>query len=509
MLSQDGIAVRQSTRLLTWALAGLFVMQAAGCAGSSKVTVLPSARRVTMVSPWRYYDLWQALRAGRGVVVGTLDGRMLTGEFVSGGAKNIKLQTNEGYMAIKVQNIRYLVNVIDLSHARDGAIAGGIIGLGTGFTLSYMTQGNSRSTSSARPARQTGTARTARATEYDDDESSAGDSESTNSESSSGTTPSASSTEGGESSTGDAYDSGQGASSESSSGGGDPTETGSSTYDDGSGSSSSSTGGTSGGAYDDGNTGSSGSSTGGGTTGGTGTTSGSNGSSGNSVVFVDVYAEGDGGGSGSSSGPATVAPGTDPGQPTGGGGGTSPAMRAFFYSMGFAALGTFVGWLIGRRLKRSVPRVDYVLFPANLDDKGGRSPDEYLADNVISEVSGFSVSESLPLGSGFDSPRSAARFDQFAHSATTIQLHDELGPIISAEDARAYGLFPTIENFHQATIVRSGDTITERTGTEHRYLAVVTYIDQGTPIISLQRMTPRDVVTLSTQVGLIRAGILQ
>ncbi len=474
----------RACRTVSWLLAIVFAVQTVGCGARTPVTVLPSASRVSTISPWRYYDLWQALGRGRGVMIGTTDGRSIVGAFVSGGAKTIQLNTTSGYTSVPVSDIRYLVNVVDLSHARDGAIAGGLIGLGTGFALSYMANGQSSGTSNAasRPAVATRTARISE-TDYDygDDESSAG-------ESTAAATPNTASASGGQSTISDTYDSGTGASSESSAGGGDPTATGSSTY---------------------GNESSSGgSSAGGGGTGGDVDYESSE-SSGNSVVYVNIYADNRYGSSGSNE--PTSRPGTEPSQPSGGG--SSPAVRTFFYTVTFAAIGTLIGWTIGRRIKRDVPRVDYVLFPANLDDQAGRSTDQYLADHVIRTDPKLRVSETLLDGSGFDSPRSAAQFDQLAHDGIVIQLHEQVGSVITAASARAYGLFPTIDGFEQAVIVQvresQGGIVAERSGTERRYLAVVTRHLRGTPVIALQRMSPRDIVTLSTQIGLIHAGVLQ
>ena len=472
-------------RVVSWLLAVVFAVQTVGCGARTPVTVLPSASRVSTISPWRYYDLWQALGRGRGVMIGTTDGRSLVGAFVSGGAKTIQLNTTSGYTSVPVSDIRYLVNVLDLSHARDGAVAGGLIGLGTGFALSYMANGRSSGTSNAasRPALA---ARTARIGESDYDY---GEDESSTGESSTATTPTTASASGGQSTVSETYDTGTGGSSQSSAGGGDPTATGSSTYGEESSSGGSSAGG------------------GGGTGGDVGYESSE--SSGNSVVYVNIYSDNRYGSSGSNE--PTSRPGTEPSQPSGGG--SSPAVRTFFYTMTFATIGTLIGWTIGRRIKRDVPRVDYVLFPANLDDQAGRSTDQYLADHVVQTDPKLRVSETLLDGSGFDSPRSAAQFDQLAHDGIVIQLHEQVGSVITAASARAYGLFPTIDGFERAVIVQvresQGGTVVERSGSERRYLAVVTRQLHGTPVIALQRMSPRDIVTLSTQIGLIHAGVLQ
>ena len=477
--------VLHAGRAVSWLLTIVFAMQTVSCGARTPVTVLPSASRVSMISPWRYYDLWQALGRGRGVMIGTTDGRSITGAFVSGGAKTIQLNTTSGYMSVPVSDIRYLVNVLDLSHARDGAIAGGLIGLGTGFALSYMANGQSNGISNpaSRPAVATRIARIGESEyDYGEDESSTG-------ESTAAATPNTASASGGQSTISETYDTGTGASSQSSAGGGDPTATGSSTYGD----ESASSGGSSAG--------------GGGTSGDV--DYGSSESSGNSVVYVNIYADNQYGSSGSSE--PTSRPGTEPSQPSGGG--SSPAVRTFFYTVTFAAIGTLIGWTIGRRIKRDVPRVDYALFPANLDDQAGRTTDQYLADHVVQTDSKLRASETLLVGSGFDSPRSAAQFDQLAHDGIVIQLHEQVGSVITASSARAYGLFPTIDGFEQAVIVQvresQGGVVLERSGSERRYLAIVTRHLQGAPVISLQRMSPRDIVTLSTQIGLIHAGVLQ
>ena len=478
----------RTARALAWALSALLVIQTVGCAGGTNMRIIPRAQRVSMISPWMYFDLWQALEVGRGVLVGTLDGRAVSGAFVSGGAKSIVLHTSEGTRAMQIRDVRYLINVLDMSHSRDGAIAGGLIGLGTGLTLAYMSNGQSSGTTAARPARATGVADGTSDESSSGESAAAGESESTNSESSAGTTPSQSSTEGGSSTSSDAYDTGQGASSESSTSTSDPTTTGSSTYDDGG------TQGSSGG-----------SSTGGG--GGTGTTTtdgtSSSESSGNSVVYVSYYGEDEGSTSSTSNSPAT-GPGGTAEQPTGTR--SSPAMRALFYAVTFAAVGTFVGWLIGRSMRKKTPRVDYVLFPANLDDQAGRTPEQYLADQIVAP-STMVATETLIPGSRFDSPRSAQRFDQFAGTGKVVEVSPWVGPMIGADDARAFSLFPTIDDFQRAAIVRV-DEHEERTGTEFRYIAVITHLNGGVPEITLNRLTPRDVITIATQVNLVQAGIL-
>ena len=339
---------------MSWLLVIVFAVQTVGCGARTPVTVLPSASRVSTISPWRYYDLWQALGRGRGVMSGTTDGRSLVGAFVSGGAKTIQLNTTSGYTSVPVSDIRYLVNVLDLSHARDGAVAGGLIGLGTGFALSYMANGRSSGTSNAasRPALA---ARTARIGESDYDY---GEDESSTGESSTATTPTTASASGGQSKV-----------SETTTPVREdrankllvcvPSATVSITYVEESSSGGSSAGG-------------------GGGTGGD-VDYGSSESSGNSVVYVNIYSDNRYGSSGSNE--PTSRPGTEPSQPSGGG--SSPAVRTFFYTITFAAIGTLIGWTIGRRIKRDVPRVDYVLFPANRDDQAGHSNDQNITDHVI------------------------------------------------------------------------------------------------------------------------------
>jgi hypothetical protein len=462
-------------RAIARALVALIVLQTAGCAGRGTVPVLPSAKRVHMVSPWRYYDLWQALDAGRGILLGTRDGQHLSGMFVSGGARTIRLRTQHGPTTVAVEDIRYLVNAIDLSHARTGVIAGGILGLGTGITLSHLSSGQSGSSPAPKPA----VGKAARTS--DSSNSSSGESAATGESSSgsnTGTTPDASS--GGSSAGSDAYETGQGASSNSSASG-DPTATGSNVY--GEGGSSQSSGG---------------SSAGGGTSSEPAASGSSGGSSNNTVIFVNFHSDGRSGSS---------APRTDEPPTTGAGGQSSPAVRAFFYTITFTAAGALAGWLVGRSMKRSTPRVDYILFPANLDDQASRSPEQYLADQVALPVEDMTASESLLPGSGFESARSAHQFAQFAHAGRVVSLHERVGAIITSEDARAYGLFPTVKRFERALIVRL-DRIEERTGQENRYVAIVTYYDGVQPMVTLQRMTPRDVITLSTQIGLIGSGLL-
>ena len=464
----------RTAQCIAWSLALLMGVETLGCAGGARV--IPSSTHISVVSPWRYYDLWEALRRGRGVLIGTSAGATIAGKFVSGGAKTIRVSTTTGQSTIPISSIRYIINVIDLSHARDGALAGGLIGFGTGFALSYATGGTR--TPNARPARA---ARLARASE--DDKSSTGESQSTNSESSTNTTPTASSTEAGQSTQSSAGADAQAASSESSGGGSsattDPTQTGSNVYEEG-GSSGSSVGGTSGDNTSP-------------------TTQQSNQSAGGSNVVVNIGATNESSSQSSTGGTA---------QPSGGarGSSVSPAWRMFFFTVGFAALGTAIGWAIGRRMKKSVPRVDYVLFPENLANRGNTSPDQLLADQIVLP-SGQSPAETLLPGSRFDSPRSAMQFDQFAHEGTIIRLADGLSGVITEADARSYHLFPTVKNFVQATIVSCGISV-EMMGTECRYLAVVTSKSGGTPTVSLQRLSPRDVVRLSTQVNLIQSGII-
>lgn len=192
-------------------------------------------------------------------------------------------------------------------------------------------------------------------------------------------------------------------------------------------------------------------------------------------------------------------------QPSGGSS-VSPALKMFFFSVGFAALGTFVGWLVGRRIRKSVPRVDYVILSEQDKDRAERSPDQYLAD-LMTLPAGDQAAESLLPGSSFDSQRSATLFSQFGSAGTPVRLNGSMNATITTSDARTYRLFPTVRNFEQAMIVSCGDT-RERTGSECRYLAVVTRKVGGEPLVSLQRLSPRDIVRMSTQINLIQAGIL-
>ncbi len=472
-------------RWLAWCLALLMGVQTVGCAGGTRV--IPYRTNVSLVSPWQYYDLWQALRLGRGILIGTTTGQLISGTFVSGGPQTVKVNTMTGARTVPGSSIRYLINVIDLSQARGGAIAGGLIGFGTGFALGYAT-GGITPTPNARPARvtQPANARVSQALSDDDQSSTgesaaaAGQSESTNSESSANTTTSASSTEAGQSSESNAA-TGAGAASSESSGAStspaDPTQAGSNTYQNGESSG--------------------GSSAGGGEP--SPTTQQSGQSSGNSTVIV--YIENTGGSNSRSSAGSR----TD-GQPSGGSS-LAPAWRMLFYSVGFAALGSFIGWAVGRTKRKAVPRVDYVLFPANLGDRGNRSPDQYLADQIV-VPSGEHPAETLLPGSRFDSPRSAMLFEQFAHEGTVVRLSGGLGAVITEGDARAYHLFPTVRRFTQAVIVTCGSS-SERLCTECRYLAVVTSGGIQSPTVSLQRLWPRDVIRLGTQVNLMQAGVVR
>lgn len=472
-------------RWLARCLALLLGGQSFGCAGQTRV--LPRRTNVALVSPWRYYDLWQALRVGRGVLIGTNDSLFVSGRFLSGGAKTVRIATMAGLRDVPIANVRYLINVIDLSQAREGAIAGAVIGLGTGFALAYSTGGTTQ-TPATRPARAEPSLnqRIARASyDYDDEGSSTatGNSESTNSESSTNTTTSASSTEAGSESQSNAATGAQGASSESSGASTsptDPTETGSNTYEEDASSGGSSVAGGSGSEPSP-------------------TTQQSEGSSGNSTVIVNV-------GTTQGSNSRSSAGSRNDGQPSGGSS-VAPAWRMFYYTVGFAALGSFIGWAIGRTKRKAVPRVDYVLFPANLENQGGRSPDQYLADQIV-QPSGEQPAETLLPGSAFDSPRSAMLFEQFAHQGTVVRLSGGIGGVITDADARTYRLFPAVPRFTQAIIVSCGGSA-EPSGAQCRYLAVVTTGGRASPVVSLQRLSPRDVIRLGTQVNLIQAGIIQ
>jgi len=456
-------------RCVAWSLALLMAFQTSGCAGGR---LIPQAH-VSMVSPWRYYDLWQALRLGRGVIVGTTMGKTTAGKFITGGPQSIEIHATDGYTSVPVSEVRYLINVLDLSRAREGTIAGGLIGLGTGLSLAYMTGGR-RVASSA-------TSRIVAARQADDSESSSGtgDSQSTDSESSAGTTPSASNTEAGQSSVSDAGANADaaGGSSGGSSTSNDPTQTGSNTYSE---DQRSSGGSSSGGAAD-------------------GTTTQGSSSGSNTAMFIEVNDQG-GSSGGSSSGGRY-----DNGQPASSGGPTT-AWRTVFFAVSFTAIGSFIGWMVGRHMRRQVPRVDYVLFPKNLDNRSDRSPDQYLADQITT-ISPEHAVELLPPGSQFDSPQSATQFDQLAHQGEVVRLGGLVGGAITRDDARMYRLFPTVDNLMQATILRCGDGA-EREGRENRYLAMVVRKVGGVPTVSLQRLMPRDVIRLSTQITLVQAGIL-
>jgi len=441
---------------------------------SAASRTLPGANSMSIVGPWRYQSLWKALRRGRGVIVGTQSGECISGRFVYGGATYVEVSSEGGLREIPVNAIAYVVNVVDLSHARDGAIVGGLIGFGTGVALSYFT----RSRTTAAPSSASRRARVLDGAESNDPENGSSTSDPYSDSQSSATTGEDGSSAGTPSESTAGSDPATGSSGSSTAS--DPTETGSNTYEDREASSCGE---------------SSGSSAGGGTSPSpTSNSSGSNSSNSNTVVYI--------GGQGGSSSPRPYN-GTD--QPSGGSS-VSPAARMFFYSVGFAALGTLVGWLIGKRIRNAVPRVDYVLLSPGEAESSGRTPDQYLADKMTSGASG-NISESLLPGSSFDSERSAALFDQYAHVGRIVRLHDVLSGTITAAEAREYRLFPTVRGFTQATIVAYGDS-RERQGTELRYFAVVTAIRSGAPLVSLQRLAARDVVRMSTQVRLIRAGIL-
>ena len=472
----DGYCFPRAPGFRRCLVATLIALLAGQVPVSAASRTLPAANGMSIVGPWRYQSLWKALRKGRGVIVGTQSGECISGRFVYGGATYVEVSSEDGLREIPVNSIAYVVNVVDLSHARDGAIVGGLIGFGAGVALSYFT----RSQTAATPSSASRRARVLDGDESSDPENGSSTSDPYSDSQSSATTGEDGSSTGADTPSESTAGSDPATGSSASSTGSDPTETGSNTYEDGQGSSSGE---------------SSGSSAGGGTSPSpTSNSSGSNSSNSNTVVYI--------GGQGGSSSPRPYN-GTD--QPAGGSS-VSPAARMFFYSVGFAALGTFVGWLIGKRIRNAVPRVDYVLLSPGEAESSGRTPDQYLADKMTSGTSG-NISESLLPGSSFDSERSAALFDQYAHMGRIVRLHDVLSGTITASEAREYRLFPAVRGFTQATIVAYGDS-RERQGTELRYFAVVTTMRSGAPLVSLQRLAARDVVRMSTQVRLIRAGIL-
>ncbi|OQB37271.1 MAG: hypothetical protein BWY06_02452 [Candidatus Latescibacteria bacterium ADurb.Bin168] len=474
-MSANGYCFPRAPGFRRCLVAALIVLMVGQVPVGAASRTLPAANGTSIVGPWRYQSLWKALRRGRGVIVGTQSGECICGRFVYGGTTYVEISSEDGLREIPVNSIAYVVNVVDLSHARDGAIVGGLIGFGAGVALSYFTRSQTTAASSA----------SRRAMVLDGDESNDPENGSSTSDPYSDSQSSATTAEDGSSTGADTPSESTAGSdpatgSSGSSTASDPTETGSNTYEDGEASSSGE---------------SSGSSAGGGTSPPpTSNSSGSNSSNSNTVVYI--------GGQGGSSSPRPYN-GTD--QPSGRSS-VSPAARMFFYSVGFSALGTLIGWLIGKRIRNAVPRVDYVLLSPGEAESSGRTPDQYLADKMTSGASG-NISESLLPGSSFDSERSAALFDQYAHVGSIVRLHDELSGTITASEAREYRLFPAVRGFTQATIVAYGDS-RERQGTELRYFAVVTTMRAGAPLVSLQRLAARDVVRMSTQVRLIRAGIL-
>ncbi len=455
-------------RSAAWVLIALLGVQMWGCAGN--VRVIPFGTRITEVHPIRYYDLWNALEIGRGVLVGIGNGKSLTGEFVSGGARQITIRTGKGWHTIPVADIRYLVNVIDLSYARDGAIAGGVLGLGAGFSLGYLTAGTGGD-ASAKISRNSDD-------DYDYDESAsesaAGESESQTSESSADTSPSGSSSEATESSVSDAAETGSEASSSESSSG-DATNPGSTAAE---GSSADESGGSS--VGNDGNA----------------TTQNSTQSSEESAIVVNVYSE--------SSGSAAGGAEDDPSQPSTS---SARAWRTFFYTTSFAALGAFAGWAIGRSIRKRTPRVDYVIFP-EVTRHEGITGEEHLVREMAVRAA-LPLNEMIPPGSQFDSPRSAALYSRHSVASQAVELFPGMGPLIKDHQAAEYRLFPAVDRFQQAVILRVGEEEETRTGLESRYLALVVTERRSTPTVQLQRLSASDVVRMSTQVRLIHGGVVE
>ena len=460
-------------RAVVLMLVTTLVAQTWGCAGSTRV--IPFGTRITEVHPIRYYDMWNALRIGRGVLVGIGGGKSLGGEFISGSSRSITIRTSAGWNTIPVRDIRYLVNVIDLSHARDGAIAGGIIGLGTGLAVGYLTNG-SGSTSNTKVARGADDA-------YDvgnsTSESASGESGSTTSESSADTSPSGSSSETSQSTVSDASDAGGEASSSNESSSGDATNPGSTAAEGSStGSDTDESGGSSVGS--DGNA----------------TTQNSTQSSEESSVVVNVYSES----SGSSTGSGSAG---DPSQPSTS---STRAWRSFFYAVGFSAIGTFLGWLVGRPITKRTPRVDYVVFPEATRHEGITAEEHIVREMVLD--SHVDLNDMIPPGSQFDSPRSASLYSRHSVESQPVMLHPEVGAVIKEQQAARYRLFPAADNFIQAVILRVA-TEGKRLGDESRYVAVVVSERRHVPTVQLQRLSASDVIRMSTQVRLLRRGIVQ
>ena len=469
-------------RLAAWALVCALCAQTLGCAGGMRV--MPVGTRVSTVHPIRYYDLWEMLRRGRGVLVGLPDGRQISGRFVSAGRSSITVETDEGDRTVKLAAVTYLVNVIDLTQSREGAVVGGVIGAGAGMSLALATNGTGTAVAPAsRPAR---VLRGADTDPDDSSESSAEDTESTTSESSADTSPSGSASEESASSTSDdAENASNGGSSadatESQSNASGDESTGSTTSETDEASSTS-------------DEASSGSSTG---TDSNPSTTESSESSGNSTVIIDaeVYS------SGSSAGAETT-----PGQPrerTG----AQKAWRTFFYSFGFAALGAFIGWTVGKRMQKRVPRVDYILLAPNAEARRERSPRQHLADQLITTTDEY-LTETLLPGSRFDSPRSASYYERCAADGEVVALTPDIGSVIDASEARRYKLFPSVDRFEQASIVRC-DESREYEGTESRYLAIITRENGPRPEVTVQRLSVGDVIRIGTQVRLLDEGILR
>jgi hypothetical protein len=461
---------RRCSGPVTWLLVIILGANLGGCATAARV--IPTSTSVTVIHPLRYYDLWKMLRRGRGVLLGTHAGVQYSGKFLSGGSRSISIRTDRGYENVRVDRVEYIVNVLDMTASREGLIAGGIIGLGTGFTVAYMSGGVSSSASS----------KLARGAAIDPDdsasESATGDSESS-SESSAETTPTASSEEGASSTSGSADD-GAAASSESSSG--DATTGGSNVLG------SEETAGSSGESSTGGSDGSE--------------TTQSSESSGNSSVIISVD---NGQSSGSSSG-GTSEP--DLGTPSQNQTTSSGAWRTFWYSLAFAAAGSLIGWTIGKRIKKRVPRVDYVLFERNLRAREGRTDRQYLADRMAVTHPKVGPASLLKPGSNFSMPRDAVLFDRFVSTGEVVSLSPRIGTTIDFRESEDYRLFPAVEDYEEAFIVRS-ESEREMTGTEHRYIAVVTRHRRGRRIVALQRLSAGTVVRLSTQVQLIESGILK
>ena len=476
--TESGYVPATLRRIITFGLVCSLCLQTFGCTGAMQV--IPRSTHVSTVHPIRYYDLWQMLRRGRGILVGTGEGNYIAGRFVSAGNRTLTVDTGWRRVNVKLESVKYIVNVLNMTQAREGAITGGLLGAGLGFTIARSTNGSGVVNSANRPTR---------GTDYDPDDSSESaveDSESSTSESSAGTSPTGSASEESASSTTDET---QAASTSESSAGASESDSGQSSSDSGSSTDATQSGST---TSDDESSGSSAGAD------GNQATQNSNQSSGESTVIIS----GESHSSGSSTGTSQQT--SAPRERTS----SQKAWRTFFFSLGFAALGSVIGWTIGKRIRRSVPRVDYILLAPNLNDRSGRTPQQYVADQLAvpdDEV----LTATLRPGARFDTPRSARYFEQCSADGDVVSLAPEIGPVIDAREAETFKLFPTVDNYIQASIVRCGDN-DYREGSEARYIAVITATgNNGRPEISIQRLSASDVVRLSTQVRLLDEGIVR